>query len=82
MKSLVLTGTKKMEIKEYNKPTPKADEILVHTAYAGICGTDHALYNGLPGSANAVPPIVLGHETQGSLKLLVPMLMVSKSATV
>lgn len=65
MKSLVLTGTKKMEIKEYNKPTPKADEILVHTAYAGICGTDHALYNGLPGSANAVPPIVLGHENSG-----------------
>ncbi|KGO31740.1 alcohol dehydrogenase, partial [Oenococcus alcoholitolerans] len=31
----------------------------------GICGTDHALYNGLPGSAAAVPPIVLGHENSG-----------------
>lgn len=65
MKSLVLTGTKKMEIQDLEKPTPKADEVLVNTKYAGICGTDHALYNGLPGSANAVPPIVLGHENSG-----------------
>ncbi|MCH5462999.1 zinc-dependent alcohol dehydrogenase family protein [Lactobacillus sp. LC28-10] len=65
MKSLVLTGTKQMEIQDLNQPTPKPDEILVNTKYAGICGTDHALYNGLPGSANAVPPIVLGHENSG-----------------
>lgn len=65
MKSLVLTGTKQMEIQDLEKPAPKADEILVNTKYAGICGTDHALYNGLPGSANAVPPIVLGHENSG-----------------
>ncbi|MTV82567.1 zinc-dependent alcohol dehydrogenase family protein [Secundilactobacillus folii] len=65
MKSLVLTATKHMEIQDAEKPTPKADEILVNTKYAGICGTDHALYNGLPGSANAVPPIVLGHENSG-----------------
>lgn len=70
MKSLVLTGTKRMEIKEYDKPQPKENEILIHTAYAGICGTDHALYNGLPGSANAVPPIVLGHENSGIVEAL------------
>ncbi len=39
--------------------------MLINTAYAGICGTDHALYKGLPGSADAVPPIVLGHENSG-----------------
>lgn len=39
--------------------------MLIHTAFAGICGTDHALYAGLPGSADAVPPIVLGHENSG-----------------
>lgn len=65
MKSLVLTGTKQMEIQDLNQPMPKPDEILINTKYAGICGTDHALYNGLPGSANAVPPIVLGHENSG-----------------
>jgi 2-desacetyl-2-hydroxyethyl bacteriochlorophyllide A dehydrogenase len=65
MKGLVLTGVKKMEIQELPTPEVKADEVLVQTKYAGICGTDHALYNGLPGSANAVPPIVLGHENSG-----------------
>lgn len=65
MKGLVLTGVKKMEIQDLPTPDVKADEVLVQTKYAGICGTDHALYNGLPGSANAVPPIVLGHENSG-----------------
>ncbi|MBW1604950.1 zinc-dependent alcohol dehydrogenase family protein [Lactobacillus sp. Sy-1] len=65
MKALVLTGTKQMEIQDLDTPTPKPDEVLVKTAYAGICGTDDALYNGLPGSADAVPPIVLGHENSG-----------------
>lgn len=65
MKALVLTGTKKMEIQDVAKPEVKANEVLVNTAYAGICGTDRALYAGLPGSADAVPPIVLGHENSG-----------------
>ncbi|GEO75086.1 threonine dehydrogenase related Zn-dependent dehydrogenase [Levilactobacillus namurensis DSM 19117] len=65
MKSLVLTGTKKFEIQDLPTPEVKPDEVLVNTAYAGICGTDRALYAGLPGSADAVPPIVLGHENSG-----------------
>ncbi|MFD1454198.1 zinc-dependent alcohol dehydrogenase family protein [Levilactobacillus lanxiensis] len=65
MKALVLTGTKKMEIQDLPKPEVKPNEVLVNTAYAGICGTDRALYAGLPGSADAVPPIVLGHENSG-----------------
>ncbi|MCM0599533.1 zinc-dependent alcohol dehydrogenase family protein [Periweissella fabalis] len=65
MKALVLTDIKKMEIQDIEKPTPKPYEVLIEAKYAGICGTDHALYNGLPGSAPAVPPIVLGHENSG-----------------
>jgi len=65
MKALVLTGTKKMEIQDLPTPEVKPNEVLVDTAYAGICGTDRALYAGLPGSADAVPPIVLGHENSG-----------------
>jgi len=67
MKALVLTGTKKMEIQDLPTPEVKPDEVLVNTAYAGICGTDRALYAGLPGSADAVPPIVLGHENSGTV---------------
>ncbi len=65
MDALVLTGLKQLEVKDYDKPAIKPDEVLVHTAFAGICGTDKALYAGLPGSASAVPPIVLGHENSG-----------------
>ena len=67
MKGLVLTGTKQFEIQDLPTPEVKPDEVLVNTAYAGICGTDRALYAGLPGSANAVPPIVLGHENSGTV---------------
>ena len=65
MKALVLTGKKQLEIEDIKEPVIKPDEVLIHTAYAGICGTDKALYAGLPGSASAVPPIVLGHENSG-----------------
>ena len=65
MKALVLTGKKQLEIEDIKEPEIKPDEVLIHTAYAGICGTDKALYAGLPGSASAVPPIVLGHENSG-----------------
>lgn len=65
MKALVLQGIKDLAVQEYDVPEIKSDEVLIHTAYAGICGTDKALYAGLPGSASAVPPIVLGHENSG-----------------
>ncbi|MBM7543893.1 zinc-dependent alcohol dehydrogenase family protein [Periweissella beninensis] len=65
MEALVLNGTKKLDVQDVKEPSLANDEVLIHTAYAGICGTDHALYAGLPGSADAVPPIVLGHENSG-----------------
>ena len=65
MKALVLTGVKKFEIQNMPTPQIEPDEVLINTAYAGVCGTDHDLYDGRPGSAAAVPPIVLGHENSG-----------------
>lgn len=65
MRALVLNGLKKLDVEDIEKPALGADEVRVDTAYAGICGTDKALYAGLPGSADAVPPIVLGHENSG-----------------
>ncbi|GEL82085.1 hypothetical protein LME02_01140 [Leuconostoc mesenteroides subsp. dextranicum] len=50
MEALVLTGTKKLEVKDIDRPKVLPNEVLIHTAFAGICGTDHALYAGLPGS--------------------------------
>lgn len=65
MKALVLTGVKEFEIQDLPTPENQPNEVLINTAYAGVCGTDHDLYAGRPGSAAAVPPIVLGHENSG-----------------
>lgn len=65
MRALVLNGIKQMDIENIDKPELQPNEVRVDTAYAGICGTDKGLYAGLPGSADAVPPIVLGHENSG-----------------
>ncbi|QBP19019.1 zinc-dependent alcohol dehydrogenase family protein [Acetilactobacillus jinshanensis] len=65
MKALVLTGVKQLKVEDIPVPKTKDNEVLIHSYYAGICGTDFGLYNGLPGSAPAVPPIVLGHEAAG-----------------
>lgn len=65
MKALVLEGTNQLAIRDLKVPELLDNEVLINAAYAGICGTDHALYAGLPGSADATPPIVLGHENSG-----------------
>ena len=65
MKALVLTGVKEFELQDLPTPEILPNEVLINTAYAGVCGTDHDLYAGRPGSAAAVPPIVLGHENSG-----------------
>lgn len=54
MKALVLTGIKQFEIQELDTPEIQPNEVLINTAYAGVCGTDHDLYAGRPGSAPAV----------------------------
>lgn len=43
MKALVLEGKKELKVEDYEVPEIKPDEVLIHTAYAGICGTDKAL---------------------------------------
>lgn len=82
MKALVLTGIKQFEIQELDTPEIQPNEVLINTAYAGVCGTDHDLYAGRPGSAPAVPPIILGHENSVSSQPSAPRSPTSRSATV
>lgn len=65
MKALVLIGVKQFEIQNLPTPPIGSGDVLIDTAFAGVCGTDHDLYEGRPGSASAVPPIILGHENSG-----------------
>ena len=41
MKALVLTGVKEFEIQDLPTPEIQPNEVLINTAYAGVCGTDH-----------------------------------------
>lgn len=40
-------------------------QVLVKNMACGICGTDVHIYHGERGSADVVPPVVLGHEYSG-----------------
>ena len=46
-------------------PTPGPGEVLIRNMAAGICGTDVHIYHGSKGSADVIPPVVLGHEYSG-----------------
>lgn len=65
MKALVLTEKKRMELQEIPEEPLADHEMKVKVEYVGICGTDKHLFNGLPGSAEVNPPIILGHEISG-----------------
>jgi len=60
----MLTGERKIEIKEFKIPEISEDEILVKIEGCGICGTDVHEYKGDP---FGLIPVVLGHEGSGEI---------------
>ena len=42
-------------------------EVLIQVAARGVCGTDVHIYHGDKGSAEVIPPVVLGHELSGTV---------------
>ena len=60
----MLTGAKKMEIREFPIPELEDDDILVKVEGAGICGTDVHEWKGDP---FGLIPVVLGHEGTGEV---------------
>ena len=61
-KVAVLTGAKKIEIRELKIPQINDDEVLVKVEGCGICGTDVHEYKGDP---FGYIPVQLGHEGTG-----------------
>lgn len=58
-------GYDHMELKQIPVPQPQKDQVLIKTAYTGICGTDIHTFKGE--YANSVTPLVLGHEFAGKV---------------
>jgi L-iditol 2-dehydrogenase len=57
-------GVGNLELREFEDPTPKRDEVLIEVCAAGICGTDiHIKHD----QAFYTPPVVLGHEYSGKV---------------
>lgn len=65
MKKLVLTDFKNVEIVEAPIPVPGPGQAVIRIRYAGICGSDLHVYDGLHPSAKT--PLVMGHEGCGEL---------------
>ena len=63
MKALYYVGEKTMEMREVQKPSPKAGQYLVQVKANGICGSDFEGYMGKTG--RRTPPMIMGHEVSG-----------------
>jgi L-iditol 2-dehydrogenase len=64
MKAAVLEKTQMILVKDAPPPEPSTEEVLVHVSLAGICGSDHTLFQGRFG----VPlPVIPGHEAIGTI---------------
>ena len=63
-KVAMLTGTKKIEVKEFAIPALQDDDILVKVEGCGVCGTDVHEWKGDP---FGLIPVVLGHEGTGEI---------------
>jgi len=66
MKALVKTetGSGFVELQDVPIPVPKANEVRIKVASAGICGTDIKIRNG---KNWCNPPVILGHEYSGTI---------------
>jgi 2-desacetyl-2-hydroxyethyl bacteriochlorophyllide A dehydrogenase len=73
--ALVVRGPHKVRLEERTVPSLKPGEILVRVSHVGICGTDIEIIEGKLGyyqNGQADYPIVLGHESSGTIVALGP----------
>lgn len=66
MQGAVYKDVQFVEIDEIEKPKIRNNEVLIKVKYAGICGTDLHIYEGLHPRART--PLVMGHEISGVIE--------------
>ena len=65
MKSIQYKATQQVEVTDKVLPEIGPGEALIKVAYAGVCGSDMIIYQGVHPRAKA--PLVMGHEFSGTL---------------
>jgi L-iditol 2-dehydrogenase len=64
----VMTGVQQMEIQEVVMPICGENDVLIESAYIGVCGSDVHYYElGKFGTNEVKPPFILGHEYSGTI---------------
>lgn len=64
VEAAVLVDTRKVEIQQFDLPSPARDALLLKTEVCGVCGTDIHLFEG----RMKIPlPVILGHEFSGEV---------------
>jgi L-iditol 2-dehydrogenase len=68
MRTAVLTEPNQFELEDRPRPSPGPGDVLVEVKDVGICGSDvHYYEHGRIGDAVVKNPIVLGHESAGTV---------------
>ncbi len=71
MRAALMSGIRKIEIREVPTPVPGPGQVLVQIRAAGVCGSDvHYFVDGRIGAAVVKFPYVLGHEPAGVVAAL------------
>ncbi|TCI94164.1 zinc-dependent alcohol dehydrogenase [Tenacibaculum sp. M341] len=69
MKATLYEGNKVLSLIDKDIETPKADEVRIKVAYAGVCGTDMHIYHGMMDKRVSIP-LTIGHEMSGTIDAL------------
>jgi threonine dehydrogenase-like Zn-dependent dehydrogenase len=65
MQAAVLTGPRKLEVREIRQPSPSRGEVRVQLEGCGVCASNLAMWEGMPWSQYPTDPGALGHEGWG-----------------
>ena len=65
MQAAVLTGPRKIELREVKRPDPGPGEVRVRLEGCGVCASNLATWEGMPWSQYPTEPGGLGHEGWG-----------------
>jgi 2-desacetyl-2-hydroxyethyl bacteriochlorophyllide A dehydrogenase len=72
MKAIVATTPPDFELQDVPEPECRAGEVVIRTAFCGICGTDLEILHGTMPKGFARYPVVPGHEWTGTVEEVGP----------